>query len=379
MKLGLSVLVIMLAQGVMGATQIKVWHANWFPPQPSVTNVPPGLTNAVAIACGSGHMLALTSEGRVVGWGDNTYGQIDIPVGLSNIVAISAYSSNSLALTTSGELVSWGNECSTNPLPPFPAYLTNIIGIAGGSTSGFGLGADGSYFTWGCNPENLDERLVSPGQLPTGATNVSNVVFCAYGEYSRGILDASGTGFVRVQPGQPNVFTNVVALSVGYYHALALSADGRVTTWHQFFGSDSYLAITNAVAIASGFTVGYALLNDGNFVRWGVQVPPSTLSTVYQGSNILAIAASGHASAILIDLDPQAPPPPDFVLPPPQVGTNGITISLPTERGRVYSLERKSSFTEPWSLQQLVAGNGGIREVVVPVSGQGFFRTRRVK
>ena len=63
------------------------------------TNIPSGLTNVVAIAAGYGHSLALTAEGRVVGWGNNDYGQTNIPSGLSNVMAIAAGYFHSLALT----------------------------------------------------------------------------------------------------------------------------------------------------------------------------------------------------------------------------------------------------------------------------------------
>src|SRR5438876_3318103 len=37
---------------------------------------------------GNAHALALKADGKVVGWGNNTYSQITIPASLSNAVAI---------------------------------------------------------------------------------------------------------------------------------------------------------------------------------------------------------------------------------------------------------------------------------------------------
>ncbi|MBI3852983.1 MAG: hypothetical protein HY298_22245 [Verrucomicrobia bacterium] len=66
---------------------------------------PAGLSNIVAIAAGGasganyGHNLALKSDGKVVGWGDNVFGQTNVPAGLSNVVAIAAGGNHSLAIT----------------------------------------------------------------------------------------------------------------------------------------------------------------------------------------------------------------------------------------------------------------------------------------
>jgi len=48
------------------------------------------LSNIVSIATGGDHNLALRSDGTVVAWGDNRSGQTNVPPGLSNVVAIAA-------------------------------------------------------------------------------------------------------------------------------------------------------------------------------------------------------------------------------------------------------------------------------------------------
>jgi alpha-tubulin suppressor-like RCC1 family protein len=70
------------------------WGYNAYGP----TDIPAGLTNAVALAAGGSHSLALKSDGTVVGWGRNDYGQIDIPVGLTNVTAIAAGYIHSLCI-----------------------------------------------------------------------------------------------------------------------------------------------------------------------------------------------------------------------------------------------------------------------------------------
>src|ERR1035437_9763592 len=62
-----------------------------------LTGIPPGLTNVVAISAGAYHSLALKSDGTVVAWGLDTYGQIDVPAGLTGVTAIAAGGDHSLA------------------------------------------------------------------------------------------------------------------------------------------------------------------------------------------------------------------------------------------------------------------------------------------
>jgi len=55
----------------------------------NITNVPAGLSgNVVAIAAGAAHCVVLKTDGTVVVWGDNTYGETNIPTGLNHVVAI---------------------------------------------------------------------------------------------------------------------------------------------------------------------------------------------------------------------------------------------------------------------------------------------------
>jgi hypothetical protein len=293
-----------------------------------------------------------------------------VPSGLSNVVAISAFSSNSLALTATGDLVTWGNDyCQTNPLP---ADLTNVVSIAGGSSAGFALKENGSYVTWSCNETG---RFVSENLLPVGS---NNVVACAYSEEGRSALDSLGKLRARFRSVSfTNVMTNVVSAAIGAARILALTADGQVLSSGASVPNFAPDNLTNAVAVAANHVSSLVLLTDGKLVYWYTGNPDPVPVTLYEGTNVLAIAAAGSFQVALLDLDGNMPV--GSTLPGPRIVTNGIAINIPTERGRTYVLEYKSSLTDPWSLKQLVAGNGAMREVVVPSAAQGFFRTRRVR
>ena len=58
-----------------------------------------GLSGVTAIAGGGYHTVALKSDGTVVAWGYNYYGQTSVPAGLSGVTAIAAGYSHTVALT----------------------------------------------------------------------------------------------------------------------------------------------------------------------------------------------------------------------------------------------------------------------------------------
>jgi alpha-tubulin suppressor-like RCC1 family protein len=98
------------------------------------------LSNVVAIAAGASHSVAVKSDGSVIAWGNNQYGQTDVPPGLDNIVAVAKggneFVNRVLALTAKGTLVSWGGSSS---LTNVPAGLSNVVAVAVGSAHSLAL------------------------------------------------------------------------------------------------------------------------------------------------------------------------------------------------------------------------------------------------
>jgi len=88
------------------------------------------LTNVVALASGGGHCLALTSNGTVVAWGNNHYGETGVPNDLGNVVAIAAAEHLSLALKRDGTVAAWGGNYFGQT--SVPVGLSNVVAIAAG-------------------------------------------------------------------------------------------------------------------------------------------------------------------------------------------------------------------------------------------------------
>jgi pimeloyl-ACP methyl ester carboxylesterase len=124
----------------------------------------------VAVAAGGDHSLALKSDGTVVSWGDNEYGQSTVPTGLSGVVAVAAGGDHSLALKSDGTVVSWGdNEYGQSTVP---TGLSGVVAVAAGGDHSLALKSDGTVAAWGSN--GLGESTVPAG--------LSGVVAVAAGE-----------------------------------------------------------------------------------------------------------------------------------------------------------------------------------------------------
>ena len=92
----------------------------------------------LAIAAGSEHCLALTSDGTVLSWGNAP----EPPNGLRDVIAIAAGTYVSLALRSDGSVVGWG-------ATEIPADLRDVVAIAAGGGMCFATRRDGSVVGWG--------------------------------------------------------------------------------------------------------------------------------------------------------------------------------------------------------------------------------------
>jgi hypothetical protein len=102
----------------------------------------------------------------------------------------------------------------------------------------------------------------------------------------------------------------VVAVAAGYYHSLALKADGTVIAWgdNRYGQTNSPVGLTNVVAVASGAYHNLALKADGTVVAWGAGTnnalaPNSGQAMVPAGlTNVVAVAAGFlHSLALKAD------------------------------------------------------------------------------
>ena len=139
-------------------------------------NVNTGLTGVVQVAAGYGSSgdcsVVLKSDGSVVAWGGNGFGQSAVPNGLSGVVQVAAEGDHTVALKSDGTMVAWGansyGQCT------IPSGLTGVVQVAaGGNTVGVGRTVV-LYHSLSSSPAPLS-ILVNP--YPRVVANNSSVTF----------------------------------------------------------------------------------------------------------------------------------------------------------------------------------------------------------
>jgi alpha-tubulin suppressor-like RCC1 family protein len=134
---------IISAKASLSVVQVCVWGDVWWGTQGPVldphapTNVPPELTNLVAIAAGDYHVLALKPDGKVATWTlvplSPPYNIVtNIPASVSNVAAIAAGGNCNLVLRSNGTVVAWGYSPLWPSITNVPSGLSNIIAVATG-------------------------------------------------------------------------------------------------------------------------------------------------------------------------------------------------------------------------------------------------------
>jgi len=319
------------------------------------------LTDIIAVSAGQGYALALRDDGTVWAWGGNDRGQLGIGttsedeysspmqvVGgaasgtyLTDIIAISAGGGHSIALRSDGTVWAWGRNgesqlgigATSEDVHPSPVqvvggeaggtYLTDIIAISAGHGHTLALRADGTVWVWGV-------RSIS-GVVPSAEfiQNSDHVV-------SNPVQVGSRSGF-----GEDALLTDVIAISAGNSHSLALKADGTVWSWGDnsdgalgmgstlprnqslpvqvLSGADDGTYLSDVVAICAG-SHSLALRADGTVWSWGgnthsqlgigdtpqrmVLSPMQVVAGAAEGthlSGIIAISVGTDASLALMD------------------------------------------------------------------------------
>ena len=151
-----------------------------------------GINNAIAIAAGDKHSIALLSDGTIKSWGSNEFNQLgnstnagtttanSSPLSVLNItnaIAIASGSNHCLALLNDNTVRAWGrntdgqlgNGSTTSSFTPVTVTsLTSVIGISAGDVHSIALRTDGTIRIWGDG---------TSGKLGNGLTTDSTTIY----------------------------------------------------------------------------------------------------------------------------------------------------------------------------------------------------------
>lgn len=260
--------------------QVKVKHYNYNSSAPetisytvawSVTPLP-----LAKVAAGGRHSMMLHTDGSVWTSGANTYGQLGNGTttqstryvktnNLNDMIEIAAGEYHSIALKDDGTVWTWGKNTygqlgngntTSRSTPAKISGLSDVIAISAGENFSMALKKDGTVWTWGVN-------------------------FC--GQLGNNSQAHSYTP-VQVVNSDNTAFTDVIAISAGDKHSLALKKDGTVYSWGYrnkgqcgvgAIGEICYKtpvmipSLDGITAISGGFLYSMALKKDGTMWTWG--------------------------------------------------------------------------------------------------------------
>ncbi len=196
------------------------------------------------VAAGHKHSLVLRADGRVFGWGMNEYGQVGVGsteksvdtmqmIGeIEEAVYVAAGEYHSLAVLQDGTVQAWGRNdrgqlgvgsVSEEPIPsPVQVvdpsdptgYLQRVVAVEAGKRHNYALKSDGSVWAWG---KNADGQLGdgtgdhSPVPVPVSGINIArlvghnnDVLAIAYNSDGKKLATASADRTVRIWNCEPD-------------------------------------------------------------------------------------------------------------------------------------------------------------------------------
>jgi RHS repeat-associated protein len=245
------------------------------------------LSGVTSVAGGGFFSVALKTGGTVWTWGDNSSRQL-------------GSGSSASEVDTPGEVVGPGGT----------GYLTGVAAVSAGYAHALALKADGTVWSWGSN---------QMGQLGDGTTQLRATPVQVVGAGSVGVL------------------SNVVAISAGPHHSVAVKSDGTVWSWGdntygelgnnstssslapvQVVGAGGLGVMSGARSVVAGADHSLLLKLDGTVWAWGYNpygglgdgtttnrsVPVQVVGAGGQGTlgQVASLAAgANHSLAVKID------------------------------------------------------------------------------
>lgn len=284
---------------------------------PVTYNAPPLLNTHLSsvddIAVSNNHAVALKNDGTVWTFGSNFSGQLGngtnenspVPIQvkkINNVKAVAAGYKFSIAIKKDGTLWGWGASCNAETKKNALIWWQNLGGDMTNEEGGYYDPLSDSLVYYDKNEYCINEEIVGIlSKIPVQIKNISGVETASAGYGHVLALKKDGTvwsfgcntfgqlGNREAVNKKPNAIPqkidelkDIIEVSAGYRHSLALQKDGTVWGWglnsHGQLGNSTTqstprpvkLPVRNVTHIIAGYDYSLVVKKDGTIWGWGL-------------------------------------------------------------------------------------------------------------
>lgn len=261
--------------GVSNDNEMFIWgDAKLRVAQINLKELPEGFdSNKVAFAAaGVDHIIAITTDGKVFGWGSNNSGQyggeenlgvfpepkelVEGTIDVSNVSELVCGNQTTAIVMKDGSVYAWGNLNTTRNLSEI-AQLTNVEKIVLGNSAAIALLKDGTV-NIGSNQQFTLTALEGKKAIDIAASNYALGVVTSDGQvYMSGIFENNEDKVPVLENGD-----KYVKISAGTKHFAAVTENGVLHCWGSNFYKQTQLDSTTNISDVYAVSLQTYAIND---------------------------------------------------------------------------------------------------------------------